>query len=137
MTKQAIDPNKNRFLALIEKMAEDRKQTVEEFADLFHYTPDGVQFLRDNFWFNPSEALLRILAEEVELTVEEDQDLSELEFDSMDQTPADALFEMIQIFELLLSVGIYTPVMEIARQNLEDICCFEQMDSESYKEKSE
>ena len=103
MTKEAIDPNKNRFLALIEKMAEDRKQTVEEFADLFHYTPDGVQFLRDNFWFNPSEALLRILADEVELTVEEDQDLSELEFDSMDQTPADALFEMIQIFELLLS----------------------------------
>ena len=125
MTKEAIDPNKNRFLALIEKMAEDRKQTVEEFADLFHYTPDGVQFLRDNFWFNPSEALLRILADEVELTVEEDQDLSELEFDSMDQTPADALFEMIQIFELLLSAGIYTPVMEVARQSLEDICCFE------------
>jgi len=125
MTKEAIDPNKNRFLALIEKMAEDRKQTVEEFADLFHYTPDGVQFLRDNFWFNPSEALLRILADEVELTVDEDQDLSELEFDSMDQTPADALFEMIQIFELLLSAGIYTPVMEVARRNIEDICCFE------------
>ena len=110
---------KNRFLSLIEKMAKARNQSVEEFAKSFRYEPEGVQFLRDNFWFNPSEALLRILAEEVELTVEEDQDLSELEFDSMDQTPADSLFEMIQIFELLLSAGIYTSVMEVARQNVE------------------
>jgi hypothetical protein len=124
MTKEAMTPIKNRFLVLIEKMAEARKLTVEEFADLFHYTPAGVQFLRDHYWFNPSEAVIEIIYDEVELTVREGEKLEKLLDHSMDQTNAESMYELIQMFDILPE-GYSTVVMEMARRQTELFYCFE------------
>jgi hypothetical protein len=128
MAKEAMIPIKNRFLVLIEKMAEARKLTVEEFADLFHYTPAGVQFLREHYWFNPSEAVVEIIYDEVELTVREGEKLEKLCDQSIDRAKAESMYELIQMFDLLPEEHA-TLVIEMARRRTELLYCFEQPDS--------
>ena len=125
MTKE-ITTTGNPFLDLVEKMAKRRKKSVEEFAERFRFTPKGLDFLKDCYWFYPSEALIDILREEVELTDAEELKLEKILFKSQDLEPAEIVFEIIQIIEWMINAGNYQGMMEAARREIEKAYCFDQ-----------
>ena len=96
---------KNRFLSLIEKMAKARNQSVEEFAKSFRYKPEGLQFLRDHAWFNPTNYHIHIIYNKLDLNTWEEEKLGRLADSSSEQKPADAMYEMIKILDIL-PVGV-------------------------------
>ena len=116
--------SKNRFLSLIEKMAKARNQSVEEFAKSFRYKPEGVQFLRDHYWFNPTRYHIYIIFNKVDLELWEEEKLERLADSSAEQKPADATYEMIQIMDRLPE-ECCAEILEEARRQIELFYCID------------
>lgn len=75
MNHKTTKPPQNAFLSYLEKMAEHNHSTLETFANYCHFTPAGIEFLRQNPWFKPSAAILTIMFEEFEEDIEGTEDL--------------------------------------------------------------
>ena len=125
MTDNLPEPVKNPFLSWLEKLARDRKQSLEDFAEDFHFTHAGIQMLRQYPWFYPSTDMLDILGDEIELTEDEDWELSELLEASLDPTLEAGTTELTNIYELL-PMGYCTTVMNVARKQMELYFCFDE-----------
>ena len=123
---------KNRFLSLIEKMAKERNQSVEEFAKSFRYKPEGVQFLRDNDWFFPTDYLIHIMYHKLDLTTWEEEKLGSLAYNSSEKKPADATYEMIKILDRL-PVECWTEILEEARRQIELYHCIDLNDPREWE----
>lgn len=123
-------PPENAFLKFLKKMAAENKLTVEQFAVYCHYTPEGIEFLKQYPWFQPSTAILGALREEVENDYEKIEWTEELICELWEISDAngwqdddDARKELLRLWDILPSYA-YESIVETARKAAECCYCF-------------
>lgn len=122
---------KNALLSYLEKMAEHNHSTLEKFANYCHFTPAGIEFLRQNPWFKPSSAILTIMFEEFDEDIEGTESTESLVWEADQLTDAhylqdfgsvrDDLLRMLD----LLHIEDCQSIAELARQHIETSYCLE------------
>jgi hypothetical protein len=122
---------KNALLSYLEKMAEHNHSTLEKFANYCHFTPAGIEFLRQNPWFKPSSAILTIMFEEFDEDIEGTESTEDLVWEAHQLTDVRFLqdFESVRGDVLrmldLLPLGDCQSIAELARRYVETSYCLE------------
>lgn len=131
MNHKTEKQTKNAFLSYLEKMAEHNHSTLETFAKYCHFTPEGIEFLRQNPWFQPSSAILTIMFEEFEEDIEGTESTEDLVWEADQLTDVRLLqgFESVREDLLrmldLLPLGDCQNLAELARRYVETSYCLE------------
>lgn len=124
-------PHKNGLLSYLEKMAEHNHSTLETFANYCHFTSAGIEFLRQNPWFQPSSAILTIMFEEFDEDIEGTESTESLVLQSDQLTDAHYLQDFESVREDLLRMLDLLPledcqnIAELARRYVETSYCLE------------
>jgi len=131
MNDNTQPPTENAFLMFLKNMAAHNKLTVEKFAEYCHYTPEGLEFLKENPWFKPSTARLRVVTEElaarydeIEWTEELDRQLEDLYTANSSHDHSQLRGELLQLLDLL-PVPLCQFILEMAREEAATFFCFE------------
>lgn len=131
MNQKTTKPPQNAFLSYLEKMAEHNHATLETFANYCHFTPEGIEFLRQNPWFKPSAAILTIMFEEFEEDIEGTESTEDLFWEAEQLTDVRLLQDFESVREDLLRMLDLLPlrecqnIAELARQFIETSYCLE------------
>lgn len=131
MNQKTTKPPQNAFLSYLEKMAEHNHATLETFANYCHFTPEGIEFLRQNPWFKPSNAILNVMFDEFDEDIDGTESTEDLvwEAEELMHVHISQDFESVRKDLLhmldLLPLRDYQKIAELARQLVEISYCLE------------
>lgn len=121
----------NAFLSYLEKMAEHNNSTLETFANYCHFTPAGIEFLRQNPWFKPSNAILNVMFDEFDEDIDGTESTEDLVWEAeelmhvhISQDFESVRKELLRMLDLL-HLRDCQNIAELARQFVETSYCLE------------
>jgi transcriptional regulator with XRE-family HTH domain len=111
--------NKNPLLSVIKQMAKNRDESLQDFADRFSYSPETIEQLEKNPWFNPSTRTIYVLWKELAIYRREENAIVRLAEAVHQQDDATKKEEFLHLYDSL-PIDFRHSLMDHIRQEVED-----------------
>ena len=119
MPQRTKERTKNPFLTLILRMADARGEGPQDFAARFHYSPETIEQLKKNPWFNPSTRTIYVLWKELAMYRREENAMVRLAEAVHQQDDATKRDEFLHLYDAL-PTDFRHWLMDRIRQEVED-----------------
>lgn len=111
--------NKNPLLSVIKQMAKNRDESLQDFAARFGYSPETIEQLEKNPWFNPSTRTIYVLWKELAMYRREENAMVRLAEAVHQQDDATKKEEFLHLYDSL-PTDFRHMLMDQIRQEVED-----------------
>ena len=111
--------NKNPLLSVIKQMAKNRDESLQDFAARFGYSPETIEQLEKNPWFNPSTRTIYVLWKELAMYRREENAMVRLAEAVHQQDDATKKKEFLHLYDAL-PTDFRHWLMDRIREEVED-----------------